>query len=459
VIHSSFAPTYRGFLSFCRTVGYDIRPHERQIARAHFADEREVVAILPRGSRKSLLASRLAVHHVLSRAQPGVYIGAASRDQARIIGAMVRELAHHPAVSPVVVWRLDALRWASDPKGPEILRVVASSGEQAHGWPRPTLIVADEIWAWQDREPTLLGAMMTAMLKVPTCRFFGISTAASSMDTPLGRLRVRALSAPHVERVGALLEAGGDGLRWLEWSVPDEADAEDLRLVAACNPMRTVAEMREQRPRVSELEHLQFHCCRWAVQSARWLPPGAWQACRSVYEVGDEPLVLGVDVGGSRSATAVVGCVADEQGVRVALVEVWQGADAVLKASAYIRELIASGRQVREIVYDPMRFDSEAQRLEAEHGIPCIEWPQSEVRMTRCSENLHRLVVEGRLRHPGVAELDRHVAAAIAKPTPRGWRLVKSSEVVQIDAVIALAMAAERAEVQPAGVELLGWLG
>lgn len=79
--------------------------------------------------------------------------------------------------------------------------------------------------------------------------------------------------------------------------------------------------------------------------------------------------------------------------------------------------------------------------------------------MTRCSENLHRLVVEGRLRHPGVAELDRHVANAIAKPTPRGWRLVRSSEIAHIDAVIALVMAAERAEYQPPVVEILGSIG
>jgi hypothetical protein len=81
------------------------------------------------------------------------------------------------------------------------------------------------------------------------------------------------------------------------------------------------------------VERLQFMCCRWGVGSARWLPPGAWQARRSIYDVGmDEPLVLSVDIGGSRSATAVIGVVADDDGVRVATVEIWQGADAVLKA-------------------------------------------------------------------------------------------------------------------------------
>jgi phage terminase large subunit-like protein len=455
-----FAPNYRGFLAYCRVVGYKPAAFQKRLARAHFAGEREVVAILPRGSAKSTLAAHLAVHHVLSRPAPGVYIGAASRDQARVIGAMVRAIARHPAIEPHLVWRVDALRWASDPKGPAVLQIVAASGDKAHGWPQPTLIIADEIWAWADREPTLLGAMLTSMLKNPTCRFLGISTASASLDTPLGKLRARALSAPHVKRDGAVLECGGDGLTWLEWSVADDQDPEDLRVVAAANPLRSVAELREQRPRVSEIEWWQFHCCRWGVGTARWLPPGAWQKCRAVYDVEpDEPLTLGVDVGGSRSATAVVGVVADADGVRIALVEVWQGSAAVLEASAYIEALITAGRPIAEIVYDPMRFDSEARRLERDHGIVLIEWPQSESRMTRCSENLHRLIVEQRLRHPGVGELDRHVANARAKATPRGWRLVKSSETAQVDAVISLAMAAERVEQKPEPIQILGWVG
>jgi phage terminase large subunit-like protein len=106
-----------------------------------------------------------------------------------------------------------------------------------------------------------------------------------------------------------------------------------------------------------------------------------------------------------------------------------------------------------------MRFSSEALRLERDHGLALVEWPQSEARMTICSERLHGLVIEQRLRHPGDPELDRHVANAVAKPTPRGWRLVKSADSAQIDGVIALAMAAERAsQPAPQPVRLLGWL-
>src|SRR4051794_6864287 len=46
----------------------------------------------------------------------------------------------------------------------------------------------------------------------------------------------------------------------------EQADPEDLRAVAACNPLRTLAEIREQRPRVSLIEWLQFHACRWGAR-------------------------------------------------------------------------------------------------------------------------------------------------------------------------------------------------
>lgn len=50
------------------------------------------------------------------------------------------------------------------------------------------------------------------------------------------------------------------------------------------------------------------------------------------------------------------------------------------------------------------------------------------------------------------------VAAAIATSTGRGWRLDKAARDAQIGAVIALAMAVERAEHVPAPVKVLGWL-
>jgi phage terminase large subunit-like protein len=398
--------------------------------------------VLPRGSLKSTTAALIALHHVLSVPDASVYVGAGNKAQASVIGTIVRQFAAHERIRGLLTLRHDSVR-IGDRRGPTVLTIVASDGAGAHGWLHPTLLIADEVWSWSDREPTLMGAMATSLVKNPACKLLVISTAAASLDSPLGRLRERALAQPEVHRKGAFLDAHGDGLRWLEWSLPDDADPADYAAVASCNPMRTADDMRQQHKRVTELEWLQFHCCRWGVGRARWLPVGAWQARRDDYEVGDtEPLTLGVDVGGSRSATALVTVTND---LRVGPLAVLQGAEAVLDAVDWIREL-ARTRPVRQIVFDPMRFSSEALRLSRELRLTMIEWPQSETRMTICSENLHRVIVEGRLRQPGDRQLDLHVANAEAKPTPRGWRLVKRSDGAQIDAVIALAMAAECAE-------------
>jgi phage terminase large subunit-like protein len=78
--------------------------------------------------------------------------------------------------------------------------------------------------------------------------------------------------------------------------------------------------------------------------------------------------------------------------------------------------------------------------------------------MTVASERLHAAIVEQRLEHRGWRELDQHVASAVAKQTGRGWRLDKIAHDARIDAVVALAMAVNRAVAVEPPVQLLGWL-
>jgi hypothetical protein len=449
-----FAPTYNGFCRFCKVVGYELRPFQRRIARAHFATEREVVAILPRGSAKSTLASRIAVHHVLSRERPGVYIGAASRDQARIIGAMVRELSLHPAIAKHVVWRLDALRWASDPKGSAVLQIVASDGSKAHGWPRPTLIIADELWAWQDREPSLLGAMLSSMLKNPACRFLGISTAASSMDTPLGRLRIRALGQPHVERVGAVLQAGGGGLAWIEYSVGDDQDPEDLRVVAAANPLRTIAELREQRPRVSEREWLQFHCCRFGGAGAALFKPGRWQACggQPDFQPGEQ-IVIAVDASKGVSDAAVI-WMNDRHHVGV---EIWEGTGSAQAVDDIVGDL-ASQFVIRELTADPWHVVGLLTERWEQRGLVVSEWPQYDSRAVPATERLIRVVDAAGIVHGNDPKLNEHIEGSMLVDTRRGPRLAKRKG-RNNDGAVGLMMCLDRLEHVPERVEVLAWVG
>ena len=87
-----------------------------------------------------------------------------------------------------------------------------------------------------------------------------------------------------------------------------------------------------------------------------------------------------------------------------------------------------------------------------------VAFPQHDARMIPASARLHAAIVEQRLTLPDDPEFARHASDAIARHSRRGWRIDKPNPRANIDAIIALAMAVERAEHQPEPVELLGWL-
>jgi phage terminase large subunit-like protein len=452
-MHVNSAPLVRpglaGLVEFGELIGEPLHAHEQRIARAYFGSAREVAAILPRGNAKTTLAAKVGVHHLLTTPGAIVTIGAASRDQARICFERMRGFAEHPSLADLLVVRHLELRHED---GGGLLRVVPSDGPRVHGL-SSTLYIGDEVWAWPPNGE-LLEAMQTGLIKRRDSKLLLISTAAAQLDSPLGRLRARALAQPSAKRTGSVVEARGD-LHWLEWSVPDDVDLDDLAAVKRANPAPwiDVPGLRRQRAAVPDTAFAQFHACRWGVGEGSWLPPGAWQACVGEPAFTDgEDVLIGVDVGGERSATAVV-WVNERLHVGCAI---YHGDSGVLEAVDHVRAL--AGRfNVRELVYDPWRFGQAAQELERE-GMLVAAFPQHDARMIPASARLHAAVVERRLTLPDDPELARHASDAIARHSRRGWRIDKPNPRANIDAIIALAMAVERAEHKPEPVELLGWL-
>jgi phage terminase large subunit-like protein len=162
--------------------------------------------------------------------------------------------------------------------------------------------------------------------------------------------------------------------------------------------------------------------------------------------------VVGVDVGGERSASAVV-IVTEDLRVNAFI---YEGDEAVLDCAGKVRDL-AARFEIVEVVHDPWRFQQAALELERE-GLVVVSIPQSSSRMVPASERLYRAVIEKRITHGNDHDLNRHVSNAVAKDGPRGWRLDKAYRTASIDAVVALAMAVERAEAKPEPARLLGWL-
>lgn len=445
------------FPAFCKLIGLDLEPFQRRIGRALVSNVEEVVVLLPRGTGKTTLVAAFALWHLIETPDARVNFTASTREQASIAYEAAVAFAHRLDDDRLHPTRRE-LHWRPDPSSrrfTRFMRVRPGEADALQGLDS-SLAVVDELHTAADSDAYVA---MLGSLKAPGSILRVISTAAPSTDSPLGQLRARALSLPDADRKGAVVEAKGDHLHLLEWSCPEGTDLDDRKAITAANPQSWVSweTLKRRRDAMPASSFERFFCnVHAAVSESSWLPAGAWQRCRADYTIEDgERVFLGVDVGGSRAMTAVVWVTDD---LRVG-VETWEGETAVLFAEAKVREL-ASRFAVVEAVFDPWRFGAQAVDLSSA-GLRMVEFPQSDSRMVPAGERLSAAILEGRLKHPGDPVLDRHVSAAVAKQTRRGARIAHAGgrqAVNRIDAVIALAMAVDRAENQPAPAKVLGWL-
>jgi phage terminase large subunit-like protein len=336
------------------------------------------------------------------------------------------------------------------------LRVLASDAPKVHGL-SPTYIVLDELHSFANDDLYL--ALRTSLLKRPGARMVTISTAPETAETPLGRLRARALAQPIIKQRGALTEASGGNLRALEWAVPADVDATPEQAKKA-NPASwiTVAGLRDQKDALPGHAFDRFHAGKIVGRQGAWLPAGAWQAVagQTTFEPG-ERIWVGVDLsgGGGRSDTAVVWI--NEQ-LHVGC-EIWSGEhDPTAEVAALIGEL-AERYSIAELVLDFWRASGLASEFE-QRGLLVSSYPQTDVRMMPASARLHAAILERRLVHPDDPRLNAHVHAGIARHSRRGWRIDRPGTAAgeQVDGLIALAMALDRCEQKPAPMAFLGWL-
>jgi phage terminase large subunit-like protein len=145
---------------------------------------------------------------------------------------------------------------------------------------------------------------------------------------------------------------------------------------------------------------------------------------------------------------------------RIVGCEVWSGDhDATVEVAAYLDEL-AEHFTVAEVVFDFWRASALASDFE-QRGLTVVSFPQTDSRMIPATARLTAAINDGRLVHPDDPALNQHVANAILVTSRRGSRITRPGSAEEhLDAVVALAMAVDRAEAKakPEPVRLLGWL-
>ncbi len=436
------------FAELCERVGLDLEPFQEQIAKVALSSP-ESLFLLPRGAGKTTLMAALALYELSTAREPAVYCAAASRDQALILFEAAKTMADRGDLGFEMT-----LREMRVPGGGH-LRVLSADARKIHGL-IPSLAVVDELHAHADESVYL--ALRTAAAKRPGSRLVTISTAGPSADTPLGRLRARALAQADVTTCGALTVAKGPRLSMLEWSVPEDADVSDMAIVKQANPQSwlTVDALQGQFEAVPEIAFRRYHANQWAGAEAGWLPPGAWQACvgEPAFEDG-ERVWVGVDLGGEWSDSAVVWV--NEAGHVGAYVG--SGEEAIMEVAGLVEEL-AERYTLVEVGFDPWRSGVLAQQL-AERGISVSHFPMTDTRTIPASAALHKAIVNRELVLPDDPKLREHAGNAIAKQSRRGWRIDKpgrSQTSGNIDGVVALMVAYDIKENAPEPVQVLGWI-
>lgn len=443
-------PRRLGFERFCREVGVELEPFQKRIVRALRGPERELLVLLPRGGGKTTLLALVALHHLLTEDRPAVYCGASSSAQASILFDAAAGFAAVPIYADHFEVRAGKIRRADGAGG---LAVLPSNGPRTHGL-TPSLAVVDELHAHRDDQ--LYVSLRTAMAKRPDARMVTISTLGEAGDTPLNRLRERALSAPEVHRRGPVVEAWGAGLRLLEWSIPEDADLDDLGWAERVNPASWVTRdlLAEQRAAVPDGAWSAFHMNRAAAPESSWLPPGAWNAATGEPELlPNERIYLGADIGGAESTSALA-AVSERGHAEVFIYEGETGVERVVEQALELHRAHA----VVEIAGDPWRFSGMPALTLQRAGMVVSEFPMQDVRVCPASQRLREAIVEGRIVLPPDPRLRDQAAVAVARSGRRGWRIDKQRREDRIDGLHALLIALDRKENRPAPAKVLGWL-
>jgi phage terminase large subunit-like protein len=329
---------FRGFVGLAERAGLSLEPFQKRIAREALSDVRELLILLPRGNGKTCLQALVALHHLLTVDDAEIFCCASSRDQARILFQYAAKFAREVDDEHIVHRHLE-LRWCPDPDEPQVftryLRVLPAEAPRLYGL-TPSLMFLDEMQALATDDVYV--ALSSALHKRPDSKLIVVSTAGQGAASPLGQLRQRALGLPKVKRRGFVTEARGPDLAMLEWAVPEESESIAPGTVKKANPASwiTARAIRSAKDGLPELAYRRFVANQWVGKIGSWLPAGAWQDCAGQPEFTDgERIYVGVDVGGSRSDSAVAWV---NERLHVG-VRIFSGESAVLDVAAFVPAL------------------------------------------------------------------------------------------------------------------------
>jgi phage terminase large subunit-like protein len=443
-----------------------------------------VCAVLPRKQGKTTMLAAYAVWHCLEHdGSPEILLAASSDRQAgrlfEAVAAFVRRNDFLRSQFHVRDYAGEISR--VDGQG-KILRL-SSDPERLHGY-NPSLVIVDELHAWlAPRLRRAWAALTTAGGARKSAQVFTITTAGESHTRDsgiLGRLIDGNERQSDVEKNGALTVSRNFAGRTLVWKYEaTTTDPHDTKAVKAANPASWITEdylaKQAANPELSPDEFLQLHACVWTDGSRRaWIQRAAWQSLEMpglVVPDGAE-LFVGVDSALTDDTTAVAWAWripdSDRIGVKCHVIGARRGvachelvAERTMdpRIAIEVIERLAKDHPIREVAYDPNRFELAARMLD-EKGFRVADAWGKRANQTRAWAALFDNVQTGRIAHDGDLVLAEHVTHAEAEHTEFGWKVrkIRGQGLVKIDALVAAAIATWRCQMEGDSADyVLSW--
>jgi phage terminase large subunit-like protein len=421
---------------------------------------------IPRKNGKSLLCSAIALYLLTSDGEKGaeVYSCAGDKDQARIVfGEAKRHVESDPELSAQLKVYKDVIY---DPGTGSLYKCMSAEAYTKEGL-NPSGVIFDEVHVQPNRE--LYDVMTQGSGARTQPLVVGVTTAGYDKDSLCYQLYDHGKAIQEGREVDP-----GFFFRWWEPSSP-KADHRDPAVWRKCNPALG-AHLRESDMvdalQAPENVFRRYRLNQWVDWNTSWLPPDAWENCEAA-ELGFDPALpvrVAIDLSQYHDAAAVA--IAQNQAAHDRIVvrsRIWEnpyqvGTDEFLSYQVpvadlrnYLREIAERfplpaaidehGRGIPgpEFAFDPWGMAESADILEQEK-LNMLKFPQNESRMVPASSDFYTAVMEKRIAHDGDEVLARHVNAAVAKPTDRGWRLARpKGKRVAMDGAIAAGIAVHRA--------------
>jgi phage terminase large subunit-like protein len=419
-----------------------------------FAGFDEILVTIPEGNGKTTLMSGVALYHGDYTPTAEVLLAAASRDQAGLLFGQAAGIVERSPGFKDRFRVFEGYRRIKCLRSGGRLQVFAADDRTGDGV-IPTLGILDEEHRHRDMR---LKRTWRGKLAKRNGQLLGISTAGEP-GTEFEDSRARALAqAVKVERDGAYTRAESLDSVLHDWTVPAEADVEDMAVVKAANPLSTITEdhlaKKRRSPVMTEIHWRRFVCNQAVRGEETAINPAEWGALLSHEEIpAGAPVWLGVDFGWKHDTTAIVPLwlKGPEERVFGRPAILTPPRDGSFLEPAEIKQAfrdMAHSYSVQEIVMDPDRGAEIAAWLRDDFGVEPTVHGQG-VEMFDAYERFMEALRNGWLRHPGDDEFTEHVLNAVAKVFPDGRARFDrpSSSRAQagqrrrvIDALIAAAM-------------------